>query len=153
MYKYIIMVMKLPKFCPNCGKEINETAQFCEHCGNIISQKNAAQSQNADSTVENNISTSTGIVYHKNIFVAFILSLIVVGLGQIYNGQILKGIIFFIIISLIFGTLGNIGLIPDFIYWILLLLTAIEAAYSAKYINDNNGNYFYNENLLNKDSA
>lgn len=75
------------------------------------------------------------------------------GLGQIYNGQILKGIIFFIIISLIFGTLGNIGLIPDSIYWILLLLTAIEAAYSAKYINDNNGNYFYNENLLNKDSA
>lgn len=84
MYKYIIMVMKLPKFCPNCGKEINETAQFCEHCGNIISQNNAAQSQNADSTVENNISTSTGIVYHKNIFVAFILSLIVVGLGQIF---------------------------------------------------------------------
>ena len=41
------MVMKLPKFCPNCGKEINETAQFCEHCGNIISQNNAAQSQNA----------------------------------------------------------------------------------------------------------
>lgn len=38
------MVMKLPNFCPNCGKEINETAQFCEHCGNIISQNNAAQS-------------------------------------------------------------------------------------------------------------
>lgn len=108
----------MPKFCPNCGKEINETAQFCEHCGNIISQNNAAQSQNADSTVENNISTSTGIVYHKNIFVAFILSLIVVGLGQIYNGQILKGIIFFIIISLIFGTLGNIILllISSFVY-------------------------------------
>lgn len=44
MYKYIIMVMKLLKFCPNCGKEINETAQFFEHCGNIISQNNAAQS-------------------------------------------------------------------------------------------------------------
>lgn len=38
------MVRKLLKFCPNCGKEINETAQFCEHCGNIISQNNAAQS-------------------------------------------------------------------------------------------------------------
>lgn len=36
MYKYIIIVMKLPKFCPNCGKEINETAQFCEHCGNHL---------------------------------------------------------------------------------------------------------------------
>ena len=60
-----------------------------------------------------------------------ILSLIVVGLGQIYNGQTVKGIIIFVA-AVILGLTG-IGLIFSFIIW---LYAMYDAYTTAQRIND-----------------
>jgi TM2 domain-containing membrane protein YozV len=70
----------------------------------------------------------------RNPILAAILSLIVAGLGQIYNGQIGKGV-FFIVIQLINGALTTI-----LIGWILLpivgLWAMIDAFMTAKRNNE-----------------
>jgi TM2 domain-containing membrane protein YozV len=70
----------------------------------------------------------------RNPILAAILSLIVAGLGQIYNGQVGKGVIF-MIIQLINGALTVV-----LIGWILLpivgLLAMIDAYMTAKRNNE-----------------
>ena len=70
----------------------------------------------------------------RNPILAAILSLIVAGLGQIYNGQVGKGVIF-IVIQLINGALTAV-----LIGWILLpivgLLAMIDAYMTAKRNNE-----------------
>jgi TM2 domain-containing membrane protein YozV len=70
----------------------------------------------------------------RNPIFAAILSLIVAGLGQIYNGQVTKGVIF-IVIQLINGALTAI-----FVGWLLLpivgLWAMIDAYLTAKHNNE-----------------
>lgn len=61
----------------------------------------------------------------RNPVLAAILSLIVAGLGQIYNGQITKGVIF-IVIQLINGALTAV-----LIGWLLLPLVGLWAMVDA----------------------
>ena len=73
----------------------------------------------------------------RNPILAAILSLIVAGLGQIYNGQIGKGVIF-IVIQLINGALTAV-----LIGWVLLqivgLWAMIDAYTTAKRNNERYG--------------
>ena len=73
----------------------------------------------------------------RNPILAAILSLIVAGLGQIYNGQIGKGVIF-IVVQLI-----NCALTTILIGWILLpivgLWAMIDAYITAKRNNERYG--------------
>jgi TM2 domain-containing membrane protein YozV len=73
----------------------------------------------------------------RNPVLAAVLSLIVAGLGQIYNGQVLKGVIF-IVIQLINGALTVV-----LIGWLLLplvgLLAMIDAYMTAKHNNERIG--------------
>ena len=55
-----------------------------------------------------------------------ILSLVIVGVGQAYNGQIVKGIIFFLV-AVILGLTG-IGLIISFLIWIYAMYDAYNTA-------------------------
>src|SRR5215208_5881728 len=70
----------------------------------------------------------------RNPILAAILSLIVAGLGQIYNGQIGKGVIF-IVIQLVNGALTGV-----LIGWILLPIVGIwamiDAYMTAKHNNE-----------------
>ena len=61
----------------------------------------------------------------RNPLLAAILSLIIAGLGQIYNGQITKGVIF-IVIQLINGALTAV-----LIGWLLLPLVGLWATVDA----------------------
>lgn len=73
----------------------------------------------------------------RNPILAAVLSLIVAGLGQIYNGQIGKGVIF-IVIQLINGALTAV-----LIGWVLLpivgLWAMIDAYLIAKHNNERYG--------------
>ena len=73
----------------------------------------------------------------RNPILAAVLSLIVAGLGQIYNGQVLKGVLF-IIFQLINGALTLI-----LIVWILMpivgLWAVIDAYMTAKRTNERYG--------------
>ena len=62
----------------------------------------------------------------RNPIIAAILSLIVAGLGQIYNGQILKGVLF-IVAQIINGALLYVGI--GFITMPLVGLWAVIDAY------------------------
>ncbi len=73
----------------------------------------------------------------RNPILAAVLSLIVAGLGQIYNGQVLKGVVF-IILQLINGALTLV-----LIGWVLMpivgLWAVIDAYLTAKRNNEGYG--------------
>ena len=109
------------KYCTNCGAQIDEKAEICPECGVRQAEPGAYQ--------ENR--TYQGSYQQKNPVLALILSLIIVGLGQVYNGQTVKGIVLFIV-ALLLGLTG-VGLIISFIIW----LYAMYDAYTiAQRIND-----------------
>lgn len=95
-------------FCKNCGKEIDDKAEICPHCG-----------------VRNKLS-STGA---KNPGLAAIISFFFPGLGQIYNGEIGKGILFIVVgtvfVLLMFVLIGFI-LYP--LFWIYNIYDAYKTA-------------------------
>ena len=70
----------------------------------------------------------------RNPILAAILSLIVAGLGQIYNGQVTKGVIF-IVIQLINGALTAV-LIGWFLLPLVGLWAVIDAYLTAKHNNE-----------------
>ena len=72
----------------------------------------------------------------RNPIVAAILSLIVAGLGQIYNGQIAKGIIF-IVLQIINGVLTVV-----LIGWVLMPIVGLWAMIDA-YLVAKRGNERY----------
>ena len=79
-------------FCPKCGKQIEVTDQFCPSCGCSISNASAQD------FAQTRVSAPT-----KNVALALILSVIIPGLGQIYCGKVLKGILFLVISILLLG--------------------------------------------------
>jgi len=105
-------------FCPNCGSQMQfSEAEICPKCGVRI--KTPAI-----------VSTSTNL---KDPFLAAILSFLIPGLGQIYNGEVEKGIAYFLVAFvcavLIFLLIGIILSPIWYIYQIC------EANTSAKRIN------------------
>ena len=103
------------KYCTNCGAEIDLKAEICPKCG--VRQANPGAYRD----------TSTHNGYNqKNPVLAAVLSLIIVGLGQVYNGQTIKGIIIFVA-AVILGLTG-IGLILSFVIWIYAMYDAYTIA-------------------------
>ncbi len=80
---------------------------------------------------------------NRNPIISFILSLVFSGLGQVYNGEIIKGIVFSILIFPIYILIGLTGLISSFNGMILIcsviaiykLVVAIEAYQTSKSLN------------------
>ena len=109
-----VVEQKDTKFCPKCGAEISKTVNACPKCS-AKSQSNVTQQE------------------QKSPFIAGILSLIIFGIGQFYNGQPRKGALLFIggyFISIIliyfFGYLT---------YIIIALFSAYDAYTTAEAIN------------------
>ena len=92
---------KSTKFCQNCGAEIDRRAEICPKCG-----------------VRVELPPSVNPVI-KNPGIAAVLSFFIPGLGQIYNGQIGKGILFIITgVILALMIIIVIGIILYPIFWI-----------------------------------
>jgi TM2 domain-containing membrane protein YozV len=104
------------KYCTNCGSEIDEKAEICPDCG----------VRQVDPGAYQETSTHQVKYQEKNPVLALILSLIIVGLGQVYNGQTVKGIIFFLV-AVIIGLTG-IGIIISFIIWLYAMYDAYNTA-------------------------
>jgi TM2 domain-containing membrane protein YozV len=101
---------KLPNYCPNCGADLKyPEAEICPTCGVRIKEPQSPKKE-------------------KNPVVAALLSLIITGSGQVYNGELLKGILIFI--GAIIGSL--FFLIPG----IIVVIYGIYDAYTtAKKMN------------------
>lgn len=89
-------------YCHSCGSEINDKAEICVKCG--VRVKNPP------------------VVQQKSPGTALLLSLLIMGVGQIYNGQATKGII--IMIVLIILGISVVG-------WLLIPFLWIYAMYDA----------------------
>jgi len=99
------------KFCQNCGAEIDLVAEICPKCGVRIAPPPAVH------------------VEKKSEGIAAVCSFLFTGLGQIYNGQIGKGILFLIIgVILAFSILILIGLILYPIFWVYNIYDAYKTA-------------------------
>ena len=86
------------KFCSNCGDEIDSKAEICPNCG-----------------VRTGL---TEIRMVKNPGVAAVLSFFVMGLGQMYNGEIAKGLIFIVLYALsVLAMFILIGFLTTPILW------------------------------------
>lgn len=97
-------------FCTSCGEVIKEEAEICPHCG--VRQKDAPQQKQ-----------------EKNPGLAAVGSFLYTGIGQIYNGQIAKGIVLIVIqfinILLMFVV---IGFFTFFIVWVYGIYDAYKTA-------------------------
>lgn len=75
----------------------------------------------------------TNVAERKNPGLAAVLSFLVVGLGQIYNGQIAKGLLL-LVGAIISGVLMLV--LIGFVFWFIIWIYAIYDAYNtAKRIN------------------
>lgn len=104
------------KFCQNCGAEIDKNAEICPKCGVRV-----APPPPSVASVQTRERKSPGL--------AAVLSVIFIGLGQIYNGQIGKGI-GFLIIGIVFVALMIvlIGFILYPLFWIYNIYDAYKTA-------------------------
>lgn len=95
-------------YCSNCGEIISEAAEICPECG-------VRQHPPADSV--------------KNPGLAAVGSFFFTGLGQIYNGQIWKGIGLIILQSVnILLMFVLIGFLTYFIVWVYGIYDAYSVA-------------------------
>ena len=103
------------KFCQNCGAEIDNAAEICPKCGVRVAPPPGV--------------APTVSVERKSEGIAAVLSFIFVGLGQIYNGQIGKGIMFIVVgVILVFTMLILIGFILYPLFWIYNIYDAYDTA-------------------------
>lgn len=110
------------KYCSNCGIEMDSLTEHCPKCG--VKQVSPPDYQ---------VTYQKNIQNQKSPGLAAVLSFLIVGLGQIYNGQIAKGL-FLLLGAIISGVLMLI--LIGFIFWIVIWLYAIYDAYdTAKKIN------------------
>ena len=108
-------------YCTNCGNLMDENASFCQDCGKASQTKNESFSEKLEREANK-------FVMNKDPFIAAILSFVFPGLGQVYNGDLKKGLAVQIgfIISLLFG-----GIFPLFFLIPLgVLLTGVYDAYT-----------------------
>lgn len=102
------------KYCSNCGVQIDEKAEICTDCG--VRQPKSVYYQEP-------------VYQQKNPGIAAVLSALFVGFGQIYNGEIFKGLIFiFAYFVSIVLTMVLIGFITTPILWVFGIYDAYNTA-------------------------
>jgi TM2 domain-containing membrane protein YozV len=93
-------------YCPKCGKEVTEEMNVCPYCGNPLKVM----------PTQREVPASRVTVGTKNSGLAAVLSLIIPGLGQMYAGQIGRGLLFlFVVVPLTV-------IIALFFFWLILPL-------------------------------
>jgi TM2 domain-containing membrane protein YozV len=136
-------------YCPNCGKEVQGNPPFCPQCGKPLQLAGATTQPTAycphcgaqiDPQAE--ICPKCGVRVkqppvggeRKSPGLAAVLSFLFTGLGQIYNGQIGKGIAFVVVgIILLVTVIILIGFILYPLFWIYNIYDAYR---TAKRINE-----------------
>jgi len=93
-------------FCPKCGKEVTEEMNVCPYCGNPLKVM----------PTQREVPVSKVTIGTKNSGLAAVLSLLIPGLGQMYDGKIGRGLLFlFVVVPLTV-------IIAMFFFWLILPL-------------------------------
>lgn len=130
-------VQATAKFCPNCGKPMSSSAhqpqgqpyggesKYCQHCGAVI----ATAAEICPNCGVRVIEQPRIVEPLKNPGIAAVLSFLFTGLGQIYNGQIGKGIAFIVVgfVCLVL-VIVLIGILLYPLFWIYNIYDAYTSA-------------------------
>lgn len=88
-------------FCAQCGAPNDAAAKFCFKCGASLSPAAGGPAAAPDPRMRGGAPAATvsdtRIATGKNPVLATILSLVIVGLGQFYNGDMKKGAVMLVI--------------------------------------------------------
>lgn len=104
-------------FCSKCGAQIPAQALFCQRCGAATAPA-AAPGASAQVVI---------VRAEKSAFLALILSFLLPGLGQIYNGEIGKGIAFILAYGCSFVLMAIlIGFLLAPVIWIWSMVDAFK---------------------------
>jgi len=124
----------MARYCEHCGAEVPNGAKFCRSCGKALTQTGDNSPQPAVPAQPPAQYAAQGQpVFYKNPGVATVLSFLWAGAGQIYNGEIGKGIAF--IVLYVFSVLLMFVLVGFLTTPILWIWGMIDANSSAKRIN------------------
>jgi TM2 domain-containing membrane protein YozV len=116
---------KRTKFCVNCGSEIDARAEICPKCGvRVAPPPPMMPQQQYGYAPQPNVN-----VERKNEGLSAVLSFLFVGLGQIYNGEIGKGIAFIVLgVVFAFMIIILIGIPLYLIFWVYNIYDAYNTA-------------------------
>jgi TM2 domain-containing membrane protein YozV len=119
-------------FCSGCGRQMDAGQQFCAGCGgrnpavqpgSMVASAGTAVAQ-AQMPAQQII-----IVSEKSPGLAAVLSFFWAGLGQIYNGEIGKGILLIVVFAISCGLIAVVvGMFTTPILWIYGMVDAYKTA-------------------------
>ena len=109
--------------CTSCGTENQDKSRFCINCGERLAQETGRR---GPSRKPQSTNTELGYAEGKTPVVSCVLSLLIVGLGQFYNGDMKKG-------GMLLGGAIVVGALTGGIVWLAL---AAYAAYDAYQVAD-----------------
>ena len=122
-------------FCGNCGRELPMDNLFCNYCGKAVARVSSESGLSSPAGLAVKMIPQTVVVIQsqKSPGAAAVLSFVIAGAGQIYNGQIGKGFTFLvgIVISWLLTSLV-IGIVP---LLILTVWSVVDAYRTAERIN------------------
>lgn len=124
-------------FCEQCGGTLEEGAKFCEHCGASVGAGTPPASSYTPPHPDIRqapVSRPPMTSEQKNPVLAALASLLIAGLGQTYNGSLLKGLGLFIAVMILSQVDMYLGLAG-------LGIGIAEAFMTAKKMNDGNTPY------------
>ena len=103
------------KTCPFCAEEIAAMARKCKHCGEFLEHD-----ADATMTVNGRLQRSSVNPPQPSPGVAMVLSLFIPGLGQLYKGRLLTGMIWFVLTVVGYACF----ILPGLIFHLMCLIDA-----------------------------
>jgi len=110
-------------FCSSCGSPNDQVAKFCEKCGTALSAAPASSRADPDPRIRGEaIPAPRGdVATGKSPGIALVLSILIPGVGQFYNGDAKKGAV--MLAAAILGVAITFGIV----YLGVLIWSGIDA--------------------------
>jgi TM2 domain-containing membrane protein YozV len=120
-------------FCSGCGRQMDAGQQFCASCGlkNPAIQSTSVVSSPGTAVAGAGVAPARQIIVvsEKSPGLAAVLSFFWAGLGQIYNGEISKGIVLIIAYAISCGLMAlAVGFFTTPVLWIYGMVDAYRTA-------------------------